>query len=101
MTVENAILLGTLGRYHDRFHVYQPERSLAERLEIAAAIPRTDGVEPVFPQDLGHNGEGVEPVRRSGLAVSAVNVNVKGEASFRTAPSPAPTPPSARPPSAT
>ncbi len=83
MTIKNAVLLGTLGRYHDRFHVYQPQRSLAERLEIATTIPRTHGVEPVFPQDLGHDGLGVATVRASGLAVSAVNVNVKGEDLFR------------------
>lgn len=83
MGFKNSILLGTLGRYHDRFHVYQPARSLAERLEIAAEIPRTDGVEPVFPQDLGHDGKGVEMLKQSGLAVSAVNINVKGEDLFR------------------
>ncbi len=83
MPIRNSILLGTLGRYSDRFHQYQEPRSLEERLEIAAKIPRTHGIEPVYPQDLGHNGDGVEAVKKSGLAVSAVNVNVKGEAVFR------------------
>lgn len=83
MAFKNSILLGTLGRYHDRFHVYQPARSLEERLEIARSIPRTDGIEPVYPQDLGHDGAGVAAVKASGLAVSAVNVNVKTEDVFR------------------
>jgi xylose isomerase len=83
MAFRNSILLGTLGRYADRFHEYQPARSLAERLNIAKTIPRTDGVEPVYPQDLGHQGENVALVKESGLAVSAVNVNVKGEDVFR------------------
>lgn len=83
MTFKNSILLGTLGRYHDRFHVYQTARSLEERLDIARDIPRTHGVEPVYPQDLGHDGAGVELVKKSGLAVSAVNVNVKSEDIFR------------------
>lgn len=83
MAIRNSILLGTLGRYADRFHQYQEPRSLEQRLDIARTIPRTNGVEPVYPQDLGHKGEGVAAVKNSGLAVSAVNVNVKGEEIFR------------------
>lgn len=83
MAIRNSILLGTLGRYADRFHQYQEPRGLAERLDIARAIPRTHGVEPVYPQDLGHKGEQIQTVKDSGLAVSAVNVNVKGEDLFR------------------
>ena len=83
MPPKNSILLGTLGKYSDRFHTYQPPRDLAERLEIASRIPRTDGVEPVYPQDLGHDGERAGLVRDAGLAVSAVNVNIKGEDVFR------------------
>lgn len=83
MAIRNSILLGTLGRYADRFHQYQEPRSLAERLEIARKIPRTHGVEPVYPQDLGHAGESLQLVKDCGLPVSAVNVNVKGEDIFR------------------
>lgn len=83
MAIRNSILLGTLGRYADRFHEYQVSKSLKERLEIAKSIPLTHGVEPVYPQDLGHDGEGAKAVKASGLAVSAVNVNVKSEDKFR------------------
>src|SRR5690606_11769320 len=83
MAIRNSILLGTLGRYADRFHQYQEPRTLAERLDIAKTIPRTHGIEPVYPQDLGHKGEDVQTVKDSGFAVSAVNVNVKGENLFR------------------
>lgn len=83
MPIRNSILLGTLGRYADRFHQYQEPRSLEARLDIARTIPRTHGVEPVYPQDLGHKGESVQAVKNSGFAVSAVNVNVKGEDVFR------------------
>jgi xylose isomerase len=83
MPFKNSVLLGTLGRYHDRFHVYQGPRSLEERLDIARVMPRVHGVEPVYPQDLGHDGAGVASVKASGLAVSAVNVNVKTEDIFR------------------
>lgn len=83
MATKNSILLGTLGKYPDRFHTYQPARDLSERLELSKGIPRADGVEPVYPQDLGHEGEHVPLVEDSGLAVSAVNVNLKGEDVFR------------------
>ena len=83
MPIRNSILLGTLGDYHDRFHKYQVDRSFEERLAISKAIPRTDGIEPVYPQDLGHGCEAIPLVQQSGLAVSAVNVNVKGEDKFR------------------
>ncbi|GGL81167.1 sugar phosphate isomerase/epimerase family protein [Wenxinia marina] len=83
MTYKNSILLGTLGLYRDRFHQYQPNRDLAERLEIARSIPRTHGVEPVYPQDLGKDGSGTKVMKESGLSVSAVNVNIKTEAKFR------------------
>lgn len=83
MATKNSILLGTLGKYSDRFHTYQPERSFEQRLEISKTIPRTDGVEPVYPQDLGHEGENAGLMMQSGLAVSAVNVNLKGEDLFR------------------
>ena len=83
MTYKNSILLGTIGAYRDRFHQYQVSRSFEQRLDIAKTIPRTHGVEPVYPQDLGANGSGVPAMKASGLNVSAVNVNVKSENKFR------------------
>lgn len=83
MPQKNSVLLGTLGKYSDRFHTYQPPKSFAERLEIARTIPGTDGIEPVYPQDLGHEGEHAGLVRDGGFALSAVNVNLKGEDLFR------------------
>lgn len=75
--------MGTIGGYRDRFHQYQVDRSFSERLDIAKTIPRTHGIEPVYPQDLGTDGSGVADVKASGLAVSAVNVNIKSENKFR------------------
>ena len=83
MSFKNSILLGTIGAYRDRFHQYQVSRSFEQRLEIAKRIPRTHGVEPVYPQDLGANGSAVSTMKASGLDVSAVNVNVKSEDKFR------------------
>ncbi|WP_298812813.1 sugar phosphate isomerase/epimerase [uncultured Roseibium sp.] len=83
MAYKNSILLGTIGGYRDRFHQYQVDRSFEERLEIAKSIPRTNGIEPVYPQDLGSDGSGLKAMQDSGLAVSAVNVNIKTEDKFR------------------
>ena len=83
MQVKNSILLGTLGRYSDRFHEFQAFKSLEERLELSTSISRAHGVEPVYPQDIGHEGEQLELIKKADLPVSAVNVNVKGEAEFK------------------
>lgn len=83
MSYKNSILLGTIGAYRDRFHQYQTPRTFEERLELAKKIPRTHGVEPVYPQDLGSDGARMKILKESGLAVSAVNVNVKTETKFR------------------
>lgn len=82
MAIKNSILLGTLGRYSDRFHTYQPDREVADRLRIAEQIPGAHGVEPVYPQDLGRTGENLRMVADCDLPVSAVNVNIKGEDVF-------------------
>jgi xylose isomerase len=90
--VRHAIMVGLLGRQADRFHEYQPARPLAERLDMVRRIEGADGIEPVYPADL-ESPEAVRLVRESGLAVSAVNVNVKAEAKWRhgslTSPDPA------------
>lgn len=83
MAYRNSILMGTIGGYRDRFHQFMPNKTYVERLEIAKMIPRTHGIEPVYPQDLGHNGELVAATKASGFAISAVNVNIKGEDKFR------------------
>ena len=52
------------------------------RFELAANIKGAHDVEPVYPQDLGHEAEHLNLVKQSPLPVSAVNVNVKSEPQF-------------------
>lgn len=78
MKVKHSIMVPMLGRMADRFHEYQPARALAERLEMVRRIEGADGIEVVYPQDLGENLEHLRIVKDSGLAISAVNLNVKG-----------------------
>ncbi len=76
-------MIGLLGRLYDRFHEYQPARSLAERLAMAAQVEGVDGIEVVYPSEFGNVAQAIQQIQDSGLAVSAVNVNVKSEAKWR------------------
>lgn len=84
MQIKHSVMIGFMGRQFDRFHEYQPAKSLAERLEMARSVRGGDGIEPVYPQDFRPNiDQNIELIRQSGMAISAVNINVKGEAIFR------------------
>ncbi len=93
MTIKHAIMVGLLGRLADRFHEYQPALPLTERLAMVKKIEGADGVEPVYPQEFARPAETVRLLRESGLGISAVNVNLKGEHKWRhgsfTSPDPA------------
>ncbi|MCK4624227.1 MAG: sugar phosphate isomerase/epimerase [Phycisphaerae bacterium] len=80
MKLRHSVMLGLMGRQADRFHQYQPARSFEECLEMASRVKGADGVEVVYPQDFGDDvADRVEQIKGSPLAVSAVNLNVKGE----------------------
>lgn len=83
MILRHSVMVSLMGRQADRFHEYQPARPLAERLEMAARVPGAEGVEIVYPQDFADEEETIRLVQSSGLAVSAVNLNVKGESKWR------------------
>jgi xylose isomerase len=94
MQLKHSVMIGFMGRQFDRFHEYQSARSLGERLEMARCVRGGDGIEPVYPQDFLPNiSQSVDIIRQAGMPLSAVNVNVKGDAIFRrgsfTAPDPA------------
>ena len=93
MQLKHSVMIGFMGRQFDRFHEYQPGHTLAERLDMAARVKGMDGIEPVYPNDFVDGQKSIDRIRDSGLAISAVNVNVKGEAKWRrgsfTSPDPA------------
>ncbi len=93
MNIRHALAIGLLGRVADRFHEYQPARSLTERLAQVRRIEGFDGIELVYPAEFAQPADTVRLIKESGLRVSAVNVNVKGEARWRhgsfTSPDPA------------
>jgi xylose isomerase len=72
-------MLGMMGKIADRFHQYQPGRDLAERLAMVQQVEGVDGIEIVYPSDFDDVDATVQMVKDSGLAVSAVNLNVKSQ----------------------
>ncbi len=83
MNIKHAVMLGLLGQQRDRFHIYTEPKSLAERLDMLRQIPGCQGIEVVYPAEFRDLEAGAQEIRRSGWPVSAVNLNVKGDAKWR------------------
>lgn len=84
MEIKHSVMIGFMGRQFDRFHEYQPAKALTERLAMARCVRSGDGIEPVYPQDFRPNvTQSLGILRDAGMAISAVNVNVKGDEIFR------------------
>lgn len=75
--------VGFFGLRRDRFTEYQPQRSLPEKLALVAQIEGLAGVELKYPADFTD----LQLVRRlldeHGLALAAVNVDLKDAQHFR------------------
>lgn len=68
-----AIISGFLGKALNRYMVYQPDRTLAERVKMAAGVEGADGLEVCYPADFETEGELSKLLSDYGLGVSAVN----------------------------
>ena len=68
-----AIISSFLGKAGNRYMVYQPERTLAERVEMASRVQGADGLEICYPADFGDPGELRTLLDRYRLGVSAIN----------------------------
>lgn len=68
-----AIITGFLGGVRNRYMTYQDERTLAEKLRMAAAAEGISGVEACYPQDFADPAELKRLLDHHGLGVSAVN----------------------------
>jgi xylose isomerase len=78
-----AIITGFLSKTKDRFHEYNLPLSLDEKFRMITEIPGFSGVEIVYPYEVSDARETRAILDRHGLAVAAVNVNVKAEPEFR------------------
>ena len=83
MELRHSVMVPLMGRQTDRFHEYQPARDLAERLDMVKRVRGVEGIEIVYPGDFADPKQAVAMVRDSGLAVSAVNLNVKSAKKWR------------------
>src|SRR5699024_7487924 len=83
MKLRHSIMVGILDRYADRFTEFQPAVSLEERIKQAASLQGAAGVELVYPADLGDLDRTAHLVAQSGLAGSAVSLNVTTEQVWR------------------
>jgi len=83
VNVKHSVMVGLLGKQLDRFHTYTASATLPERLDMLRQIPGCDGIEPVYPSEFRDVAAGTQAILDSGWAVSAVNVNVKGDDKWR------------------
>jgi xylose isomerase len=68
-----AIISGFLGKVHNRYMVYQPQRTLAEKIERASRVAGADGLELCYPADFEDPDELRRLLTTHELGVSAVN----------------------------
>ncbi len=78
-----AAITTFLGQTKDRFHIYNKEVTLEEKLQMVCQIPGYDGVELVYPYEVSDSRETKTLLSKYNLSVSAINVNVKAEPEFK------------------
>jgi len=82
--LNHAVMVSLMGRQADRFHEYQPERSLEERLARVRKVEGAQGIEVVYPNDFADVERSLSLIKACGLPVSAVNLNVKSQKKWQT-----------------
>ncbi len=80
--VKMAIITGFLGQTKDRFHLYNEPKNLEEKFALMTKIKGYDGVEVVYPYEVSDAAITRGLLKKYGLNVAAVNVNVKAEPEF-------------------
>ena len=78
-----AIITGFLSRTKDRFHEYNDPLDLDQKFKLMTTIEGFDGVEIVYPYEVGDPPKTKEMLSKYGLNIAAINVNVKAEPEFR------------------
>lgn len=79
MPIEYSIILSFMGQLKDRFSFYHQPRKVDERLTLISEVQGVSGVEMIYPDDFGDVGLIRESLARTGLRISTVNVNLKGD----------------------
>ncbi len=81
--IKNAVITSFLNKTKDRFHEYNEERTLEERLQMVSQMEGIDGVEVVFPYEVNDAANLKKLIAENHLQIAAINVNVKAEPEFR------------------
>lgn len=79
MAIEYSIILSFMGQLKDRFSLYHEPRTVEERIARVSEVQGVSGVEMVYPDDFKDVGLVRDALARTGLRVSTVNVNLKGD----------------------
>jgi xylose isomerase len=79
MKLKHAVMISMLGKVADRFHEYHSALGLGKKLELASQIDGMDGIEVVYPNDFDQLDSAIRVFKESGIPISAVNLNVKGQ----------------------
>lgn len=78
-----SVISSFLGKSKDRFHDYNQPRTLEEKFAMAKTIEHIQGLEVVFPYEVGPAKEFKALMEKNQLGISAINVNVKAEPEFK------------------
>lgn len=81
--MKQALIVAFLGIVRDRFTEMGEPLSIREKLLRASQIPGVAGAEIIFPDECHDPSEVLEALDESGLAPSAINVNLKGRLEFQ------------------
>lgn len=77
-----ACITGFMGQIQDRFATYGTPRNFEQMVAACAQIPRTTGIECVYPQQITDPVAGKKILDNYGMKCAALNVNLKGEPKF-------------------
>jgi xylose isomerase len=81
--VKCALITAFVGKTKDRFHDYNRDLTLEERLDLVATIDGMSGVEVIYPYEVKDPAQLKAALAKTGLGIAAINVNVKAEPEFR------------------
>jgi len=68
-----AIITGFLGGVKNRFMVYQDDRALEQKFEMASRIQGVEGLELGYPEDFGNISELKKLLNKYNFGISAIN----------------------------
>jgi xylose isomerase len=81
--MRHALIVAFFGRVHDRFSERGSPLPIDQKLDHAAAVAGVEGAEIIYPDECTDPERVSDGLARTGLAVSAINVNLKGLPLFR------------------